>query len=316
MLASFVLAAAVTGLLMPVPFVGRVSVAVGDMVHAPLFGGLALGTLVLLQLVRPIHDFNLELLLRSLLVFAIVSGLGVGIEYAQASLGRTATVHDAVSNGLGVLTAVLWYSGHLLRRLQPNRRALPWSFAISGLAMIAISWWAPVMMLRDAIAVHREFPKLASFESYAELQRLYFRECKGKLTTDHVTDGGLALEVEYEATPYPAATLVELHQDWTKVETLSIDVTLVESNSADEAHLMLKVYDREHNGMHQDTFRQNYRLVRGVPTTITINREELLGGPDDRRLNISQVLYVDLLLIKPPNPTCLVFDHMRLKLND
>ena len=80
---------ALAGLLTPLPNIGRAGEAMGDLVHAPLFGGLALGLLCLLGNLWPLNHGRKSLVLRCTFVFACMVTFGVGIELVQHFSGRS-----------------------------------------------------------------------------------------------------------------------------------------------------------------------------------------------------------------------------------
>src|SRR6056297_892652 len=124
LLAAAILGLVVMGLLFPMPFHGRTATAVGDLVHAPLFGSLALGWLWGWQCLRPLEPRAASpstppatgpllrgLLVRGLLVWIALSGFGAVMEVAQDGMGRSMSRHDAIANALGALAAISGYTG-------------------------------------------------------------------------------------------------------------------------------------------------------------------------------------------------------------
>jgi hypothetical protein len=118
----------------------------------------------------------------------------------------------------------------------------------------------------------------------------------------------------YQATPYPAATLVEMESDWSQLKTLEVDVTLDASYPDADVQLMIKVIDRLHQTDHTDTYRGQWTITRGQTQHIRISREEILQGPDDRQLDLTKIKYLDLMLLDPVAETKVRFDNLRLTL--
>ncbi len=315
MVTGLVFLLAVIGLVMPVPFQGRVAVAAGDLAHAPLFGGIALILLWLLERFRPVAALPFrEWVGRSVLVFLILFAFGAGMELVQNVMGRHAAFHDAVANGLGILAAILCFWAWQLSRRNAKSRWIPRSMFLAAGFLLAIAWWTPAVILWDVAKVRRDFPMLASFESEIELQRFFFRECRPRLTRRDATDQLYAMEITFAPTSYPAATLFEMQPDWSAAEKLELDVVLDESYSGESVEFMVKVVDSHHSDDHADTFRQSFRLKRGIPTHIEIDREELVNGPDTRPLDLSSIRYVDLLVLRPGETTKVRVDSLRLAL--
>lgn len=315
MVTGLVFLLAVIGLVMPVPFQGRVAVATGDLAHAPLFGGIALILLWLLERFRPVAALPFrEWVGRSVLVFLILFAFGAGMELVQNVMGRHAAFHDAVANGLGILAAILCFWAWQLSRRKTKSRWIPRSMFLAAGFLLAIAWWTPAAILWDVAKVRRDFPMLASFESEIELQRFFFRDCRPRLTRRDATDQRYAMEITFAPTSYPAATLFEMQPDWSGAEKLELDVVLDESYSGESVEFMVKVVDSHHSDDHADTFRQSFRLKRGIPTHIEIDREDLVSGPDTRPLDLSSIRYVDLLVLMPGENTKIRVDSLRLTL--
>ncbi len=314
MLAACVVALVIAGLLVPVPFISRVAVAVGDLMHAPLFGCLTLGGMHLLEYLRPLRSVGKSLMIRSIWVAMCLVTFGILIEWMQSYSGRSLAVHDAIANGLGVLAALFWYWSRSMTRLAVDRRWLPRVLLIAVGIVLSIAWWRPAAMLLDVAAKHFQFPMLASFETKTEYQRFYFGQCRPRRTRENATDGNYAMELVYQPAQHPAATMIEMVHDWSAMAALEMDVTLDASHDRPSARFMVKVTDDRHDGKHNDTFRQQWEFGPGQSRHIRITREELLSGPDTRQLDLSQIRFVDLMLLDVEVPTTLRIDAIRLAL--
>ena len=309
-LAIAVVASAITALLVPLPFPGRLADIIGDMVHAPLFGGLALGVLFLLDYFFP-RGPESSLLKRSALVLLGLFSVGAVIEWCQSMFGRTAALHDAFSNGLGVLAATLAYAWWTTRRDQ-NGGPIPRRVLLAGcFAAVTVSWWTPLTSLADMIAVRIQFPLLVSFETRSEVKRFFFRECAGKRVKQDATDGKYALQITFQPTEYPGATLIDLQRDWSEMRTLQLDVVLDQGYSQESVEFMVKIHDRPHH-RHEDTYRNVWRLRPGQPRHLVMTRDEILSGPDSRQLDLSRIMFVDLMVLAPGEKTRIRVDALRL----
>ena len=98
---------ALAGLLTPIPHQNRTTGAIGDLAHAPLFGCLLAGTLLVLDRLQPQPGVTIVHRLLGRIVPAALFWIaaGVGIEWLQSQLGRTASWHDAIANTLGIAAA-------------------------------------------------------------------------------------------------------------------------------------------------------------------------------------------------------------------
>jgi hypothetical protein len=299
---------------MPIPFLGRAADAFGDLVHAPLFGGLTLGVLLLLDQVRPLRNVGNALAIRTALVLVSVVAFATAIEAMQGFLGRTATFHDAIANGLGATAGALCYGSWKLKRNHTAYPLLRHLFLAAAAGLVAIAWWNPLGTLHDVLAVHRDFPLLASFESPRQLERFFFRHSRACLTRQNATDGRFAMEVTYQPRSEPRATLVDFRRDWTAVKTLELDVALDASYSEQNVRLMVKVVDQSHADWGTDTFRRVCVLVPGQPQHIRISRQELIDGPDARKLDLSNIQFVTLYPLHPVGTMMLRVDAIKLTL--
>ncbi len=305
---------AMAALLVPVPFHGRASEAIGDLVHAPLFGGLTLGVLAIGNRLWPLQNATMPMAKRCLLVAALVFVFGVLIEVAQTTFGRMGNVSDAINNGLGIFSATLLYWGWQVKHSRLSSRNVPRVFYIASGMLIAIAWWNSVTLILDARSVYSDFPSLATFESKVQLKRFYSRECELSLSRMNVTQGKHSMEVSYQATSHPATTLIEMQHDWSNLKTLELDTTLDVNHAGESVQFMIKVIDEPRQNKHADTYRGQWTLEPGKTRHIRITREEILQGPDAREIDLTRIKFVDLMLINPSAPAKVRIDDLRLTL--
>ncbi|TWU02827.1 VanZ family protein [Stieleria varia] len=310
-LACLSLACVVGALVVPIPFHGRVAVAVGDLVHGPLFFCVTLGVLYFLQRVRPIdHSDRRQMIIRCLSVFVLCSGFGLGMEGVQKVIGRSAAVHDAIANTLGAAAAVCFYVGWNRRRV--SKRWFVW--AGMGVALIAVAWYRPLNVLLDVRRAQTNFPDLCDFRSELALTRWYLHECSSALSTEHVTDGPYSMRLDFRPAEFPSATLIDFPKNWRRAEQLALDVTLDPRHSGSDVEMMIKVIDRDRATEHSDTFRATYTLSPGETQSIRLTRAELLAGPDLHELNLGDIEFVSIALIAPTRPATLYVDGLKLQL--
>ena len=305
-------------LLLPVPFHGRAATALGDLVHAPLFGSLAFAWLWMWQRIHPMEGKGPDsairqgrrLLSRGLTVWIALTLFGLGMEILQSGMGRTASRHDAVANSLGIAAAIagytaIWFVNH-------GRKQVATLFGFVAALILASAWSRPASLLADVVLMPRQFPLLASFESTPELTRWYMRQVKSRLVQRDATDGQFALEVDFLAEDYPAITMVDLVSDWTGHHALEIDVTLDSDHPAPTASLMIRIIDEAHRYDHDGTFRKLVTLTRGRSERIQISLEELSIGRDGSPIDLTEVILVDLAMIAPKSPAKIRFDRLKL----
>ncbi|MCC9655729.1 antibiotic resistance protein VanZ [Rhodopirellula halodulae] len=304
---------ALTGLFVPMPFHGRMPGAIGDMAHAPLFAGLTLLTLVLLQTLRPLVTGSFPWRRRILLTVVSLFALGVLVEMVQGMIGRSAAVHDAISNGLGIIAAAAWFIAGGLESSKA-RRALQ----LLGVLLLTSSWIGPLQVIRDCFRVHSEFPRIASFETRMEITRWHFNRCRRSQTTEDVTDGKFALRWLPQDAPHPAMTLLEVAPDWTSVDTLELDLVLRLKTPVPDPdrtwEIIVKVMDENHQDYHNDVAKHYVTLRANEPQHVVFPSSEMLNGPNDRQLDLSRIKMVSLLIDRPGPGVEVMVDHIHATL--
>ncbi|KLU06141.1 hypothetical protein RISK_001992 [Rhodopirellula islandica] len=314
------------------------------MVHAPLFAGLTMLTLVLLQSLRPQVVGSAPWARRLVLVAAALFVSGVLVEMLQGMIGRSATLHDAIANGLGILAASVWFVASGLTSLIGRR-----SLQLLGIIFIGLTWWGSIKIIRDCWKVESDFPRIASFETPLEITRWHFDRGRRGRTQSNVTDGEFALRWKPKDAPHPAMTLLEVSSDWSNVETLELDIVLnapasaglpeslgpvpteleptgtepTDSESSDPElespvvrtwEVILKVIDEDHQDYHEDVAKHFVTLRAGEPQHVIFPRQSMIDGPQDRELDLSRIKMVSLLIYQPGPGVELDVDHIHATL--
>ena len=292
------LALMVIALSVPIRMRGRITSSVGDLVHAPLFGGMTFVFLCALQAIRSAPKSTQQLLVHSAVIASLMLGFGLITEFAQRAMSRTASIHDAVANGLGILAAFALFWFVQLNGQQPRRIWTSRALLMVAILAVGAACWAPVRTLVDVVAVHRQFPLIGSFESTTELTRWYFRQCRGELTRQNATDGSYAMELTVNPVSHPGARLIELHSDWSEAKTLQLDVTL-DASHGEDVTFVVQVMDERHRPDQADTFWSEWTLHPGETEKIRISSEAIVQGPVGRDLNLSRIKYLELSLLEP-----------------
>ena len=301
----------VIGLLIPVPYHGRAAVAMMDLVHTPMFAAITVCILAVWHRVRPIHAINRNLLLRAGIVFAVLACFGAGMELVQQQMGRSSSLKDAMANCFGITVGVLLFGWWILYRGN-SAKLLRWCLIPIAAGVFVLGWLGPIAMLRDVVAVHGDFPLLASFETDAELQRWYFNNCSGERTTTDATDGKTALEVTFTNSRHASVTAIEMQRDWSEMADLQFDVVLDE-NYPEDGNLLVKVIDQD-DASHVEMFLLRASLVPGKLRHFRITRDEIVSGPETHQIDLSKIRYFELVLVSPVTLAKLRIDDVRLTL--
>lgn len=280
--------------------------------HAPLFGALSIALMMILERVRPLRNDFSEIAIRGGLVILVMSTFGAAMELVQGGFGRSASTHDALANTLGVSGAVFGCVGWRWHRARPSRKSLSSVLLLAAGCLFALAWYRPVMILRDVMNVERRFPELATFESPAELGRFWFHECRGVRKKQDPTDGRYVLQVDYEKSAYPRFALVQLHRDWSNAQALEFDVRMIAPKQGTVTFQVKVVDDSDNESNDKGAYRGRWTLQPGNTERIRITREELLKGPKDRSLDLSDIDYVDFGLVRPDTATQIQIDRIRV----
>lgn len=306
---------AVAGLLVPTPFDGPASSALGDMVHAPMFAGLTCAAFIAWRRFSgqppgsPLSGKAILIVVGSLFVF------GVATELIQGWSGRSGNVKDTVADMLGIAAGAIWFKGRSpggspVQRTH-GRKILA---SVVAAVLVLISWVVPSYELLHLTRVYLRFPQLTSFESWQDLERWYWHDSSGRRSTRDATDGSYSLEIRFEPKPDPDATMADFRSDWSEVASLELDVAVDPEEAPATIDFMVKVIDHDHKNYDSDTFRLPMTLGRGERRHVSISREKLLQGPDERPLNLSSIRFISFQVLDAPVPVIVRVDDIRLRL--
>lgn len=305
-------------LLCPIPFMGRSASALGDLVHAPLFGSLALAWLWLWQRTRPLEGEQTparshqgrRLVGRGAVVWIVLSSFGAIMEYIQSGMGRSMSLHDAVANSLGIAAAIALYTSWWFLTHRRKRPAL--LFLCISIGVLAYAWSHPVRVLLDIAVMRDEFPMLSSFESSPQLTRWYFRGFEHELVQSDVTDGNHALRVLYPVTEYAGITLVDMVRDWSEFDFFETDLTLDARHPRESEVLKIQFIESESAGGPEAEFHASAQLMRGEKVRVRIPLSELKNARTGQAINTKNLLYVDLAIDDVKRPTSVTIDRVQL----
>lgn len=313
-----VIAVVVTALLVPIPLMGRASSAIGDLVHAPLFGSLAFATLWAWQRLDPLPNSaststphqGRRLLIRGVVVWISLSLFGLGMEFLQGSMGRSLSRHDAIANSLGIAAAVFGYAAIGFRAGGRLRTAS--GFAVVAFVILAVAWYRPVAMLSDVARMPSEFPLLASFESSTELTRWHFRGAVGVLVQRDVAYGQQAVEVTFAAEQFPAITLIDTVPNWSGYDFLELDARLDANHPAESEMMLIKIIDATQAESESGAFQFPVKLIRGRPQRIRVPLVDSAGGWNEVAMDWTKIRFVDIGLVEPSDSVVIRFDRLIL----
>ena len=277
-LALIAVALLATSLLVPVPFRGRVSSALMDLIHAPAFATLAW------LVCRAAAPWLSPSWWRKLLEVALPLGIcGLAAEFAQSLVGRGASWHDARANLLGACAGVLFF--HLQHGPRPTAR---WGWWAGIVGLFGLASIAPAFTLVDSWRQTRQFPLLASFASRLEVDRFVAQDARLRRVTLPSRAGQGALEIQLLPGLYPGVALLDMNPDWTGFEFLAFDLHIDEGAPLD---VIVKIHDRDHRRSHfagDDRFDGIFLFEPGWHR-VRIPLTEVRAAPRGRSMNMAKI---------------------------
>lgn len=300
-----------TGLLFPFPVSGRFWNEFFNLAHAPAFFLL---TVVAAGVLDPgcigLSADRVRLIRVTPMRAAVLGGcavaIGAGGELLQQFFRRSASVGDAVANGMGALAAFLWIVS--FSRSHSNRM-----FAKIGCGSLLIAgMWNPVAELYDLSQQHQEFPMLSSLERSRELSIWAPVAAELERTDKWATDGDYSLGVRLTTGAFSGASLDQPIRDWRGYEFLQFDL----QNASDhDLSLNVKVVDREHAD-HDFSWGDRFLMTREVPAggniSVRIPLAEIAAAPRTRRMDLSAIESLEIYVSDLQTEAEFLIDNVRL----
>ncbi|MEW6051294.1 MAG: VanZ family protein [Candidatus Zixiibacteriota bacterium] len=268
--------------------------------HAPLFGAVSLFFLGLsFTLLEP----HIE---RRYWHYVIAAGMavafGFGTEYAQIFTGRDAGLDDVGRDIIGtvaVLGITMTYDRKLfrVRRLSLSKvstmlRTALFILLLSPLVPVAI--WAAAYDKRDSMA-----PYLYRFDSYLG-RHFVCTETADLAVVDppaywkNNSDGKVG-RLSFHKSLYPQMYIDEVYPDWTGYDSLTFDIVLPRSDSA---QLTLRINDWVHNQEHGDRFNSSFYIYHGL-NHVAIPLADVAHAPLGRPMQMDHIKTVILFCAEP-----------------
>ena len=303
------------GLVIPIPHIsvpsfGRTVTVLWDTMHGPAF---ALFAAILVFAIPKKTPSQAKAVAVGVWIFLVLCG-GLA-EIVQGFVGRSASWHDVVSNTLGVTAGVLWASTRGSRSKHVRRRAT--AVALLLLCIVAIK--VPATFV-DCIYQEMEKPRLASFERPLEMIRWEAYNGRISRVKDHATHGLFAVCLQPEDREYSGIFSRKLVSDWSQYKTLVLDITLDDGrrpgDEEDAARLKLIVQIKDYVGIkkcdpaHQ--FERTFQLAPGNHE-IRIPLADLNDESENRKLDLSQIILLNLILADTDRDWTLYLDNVRLE---
>jgi VanZ family protein len=273
----------------PVPGDTRWIRTLHNSAHAPIFGCVALLTLVVIRAqtrlatLTPAKQYAIAL--------AVALFLGLLTELLQIPAGRDASVEDALHDVIGAvallgLFAVFDEQVRMLSRAGVIRSVA----AVIGVLALAVAA-APVT--RAAIKYQQRdqrFPVLADFTQ--RYDRYFIMQRAAEFSPAPMPErwagraGERALHVQLLDGSYPGMDFIEVPPDWSGYSTLAIDIT---NPTTVGLQLVVRVHDAAHDKQVSDRFNRLFHLSPGTRKVLRIPLQEIASAPRTRDLDLRQV---------------------------
>ncbi|MFK7819959.1 MAG: VanZ family protein [Planctomycetaceae bacterium] len=281
-------------LIAPIDYPGRLLGVVFDYGHVPAFALLVFAVTRLLCGKSPS--------IKTAGTIAIAATVfGVGAEFVQQYVGRSAEPGDAFANAIG---AAIGFLAATWNQWRPNQRRLGTALLIIG-TIAAV--WSPTWTLIDINRQRNEFPLLGSFESELELSRWHSRRSSRRRSDKHASDGKFCLEWKLRPARYPEVHTRWPFGDWSLYQDLEVDIW----NDHSPLPIVVKIEDASHNGQYEDRFQQEILLPTGK-TTVRVNLNDVRTAPQSRELNMQQIARVAFFTADLTERRVLYLDRLEL----
>lgn len=216
--------------------------------------------------------------------FAIAVSFGFITELLQTFTGRDASWSDLRNDVCGAAGALLLLAMFEQRLRGASLRC----FSVGAAASLLFLPLLPVLQtFADTVERARQMPVLLQPDGayFLAPMRSQLRVVELPAAWQR-TAGERAIEVHFDAGPWPGFDLYEPEPDWRRYRQLHVDVT----NPADVAvPLSLIVQDRQHKRVYEDRSNTEVQVPAATRMTLRIPLAHIESGPRQRRLSMDQI---------------------------
>ncbi|MDY6944830.1 MAG: VanZ family protein [Pseudomonadota bacterium] len=273
----------------PVPGDTRWIRTLHNSAHAPIFGCVALLTLIVIRAqprlarFKPAAQYALALLATLL--------LGLLTELLQIPAGRDASVEDALHDVIGAVAMLGLFAvfDEQVRALS-RARAVRCVAGVVGVVAMAVAA-APVT--RAAIKYQQRdqrFPVLADFTERYDRYFIFQQSAEfspASMPASWAKSAGeQALHVRLLDGSYPGLEFIEVPPDWSGYSTLAIDLT---NPTPLGLQLVVRVHDAAHDRRVSDRFNRLFDLSPRTRKVLRIPLRDIATAPRTRQLDLHQV---------------------------
>lgn len=246
------------------------------------------------------------MLRRFLLCLFVTVALGGAIELIQFNLsGRTSSLLDLMRDVSGSMIA---FSVLIIKE---GKSKFVKTLAIASVsAILSLSFFSLVTVLRDEVAAWNDFPVLAGFEHKGELQRWESGRVMVSRVMFPVRSGRYSLKVKFSTAEYSGLSLVHFPRDWRGRDWLLFSVY----NPDDPVALHFRVHDTLHskNQAYGNRYNGSILLTAGW-NDIQVDMRDIQGGPDGREMDLADIQGFGIFVMKQQVDRVLYLDGVRLE---
>jgi VanZ family protein len=248
-----------------------------DSLHVPVFGLIAVSLYFILS--RHL-DWP-----RSLVVaFASACLLGLLSEIAQIATSRDASWTDIVANCLGAASFLAIYVSIWPSQTTSAARR----FLEAGVGVLVLGFALAPLIHVSAAYVERNLqqPVIADFDALFGRRLIRIQNAHYEVVPASANEPTFA-RVTLGSGPWPGIAFHDLWSDWTRNETLVINLAV---EGTDELDLNLRVHDLKHREKKtfSDRFTRSFKLAAG-DQEIRIALSDLRDAPRGRAMNMAEI---------------------------
>lgn len=300
-------------LLVPIPVANQAHAALLNAGHALLFGVFSLLLFPVFRKLCRARYQRLGVTAQVLLFLALMTGLGLAVEYLQSKIGRDASWEDMALNTIGVVAALCWYGFANAQR--KGARAL----CLTGLAIcLFITAFEPARWQYATSIRNQDFPSINDFDGAGS--NLFVRKNRGGefavVNSDSVEKAvgadvsGNVLKVRFPANQrWPGWRITGPFPDWQPHASFSFTVI---STAASDIEIVCRINDVFHNNRHSDRFNRVLTIKPGI-NRIAIPIADIRKAPKNRRMEMTHIEQIIWFAARPHEDFVLYFDDIELE---
>jgi len=278
----------------------RLSIALFNFGHLPLFGLLALVILITLNKGSwPVENIRYYYIAGAVSVF-----IGFLIELIQIHIpGRFFELQDIILNFVG--TATFLILSYTPGRYRKWTRIIGKSFSLIAI-LIAMS---PVFIaIADTWQMQKNFPLINSFETSLEISRWEAKCSTITRSIQNASDKAHSLKILLDPATYPGASTKYFVCDWRGFTELCFDVFLTGESPIP---ITVRIDDKDHKQSFDDRYNGKCILNPGM-NHIAIDLEDIRTAPTTRTMDMENIVLICLFSYELKEQRTLYIDNMRL----